>query len=503
MENNQLGVRPYPLASESLTQYLLRLAHINGGTKLSSFLYAIGMKKPKKMRFAIWSTTQLSDLAQSLSIALNREVPEVIEMHERRPKQHWLYKKSRLLEELLYDSPRFCHHCLAEKPIFDWRWSVGTIARCQHHLTPLMDTCPSCNTVLTWNAIIFDACPTCHFKWKDISISRFESIALSPLEKLLWPSEDGTLLASESVINDVCLAIHMTARPNDVYHQSYKRIPQTAHYHELIIHALQCLESQCYYDRWAESCIEFWGEHTRLLDPVNELSQQITGHYQGQTDWQLDPYPTLDHFIQPARMNNVNKQPPEQAEFHLSFKQFCRVFKLTTGNASQVIEAGEVVDANHSYRNHFNVAANKIFNLKNTVEYLTPLAKNKKVDRLTSIIVSQGDKLIESYLCTYGNLLRAMLANEIPGELVDADDLSRVRVDKCALQRWLDSYSEVSRVKSITLKEAAKALDVTQHEITELINAQHFYYAKWYKGSGYIDCESFIDYLLKHRSELE
>ena len=503
MENNQLGVRPYPLDSESLTQYLLRLAHLNGCTKLSSFLFAIGMKKPKNMRFAIWSTPQLSDLAQSLSTALNRAVPEVIEMHERHPKQHWLYKKDRLLEELLYDSPRFCHHCLAEKPIFDWRWSLGTIARCQHHLTPLIDTCPCCDSVLEWNAVIFDACPKCHFKWKDIRIGRFESMALSPLEKLLWPSEDGMLLANESVINDVCLAIHMTARPNDVYHQSYKRIPKTTHYHELVMHALQLLESQRYYDHWAESCMAFWGAHIKLLDPVNELSQQITGHYQGQTDWQFSPYPTLVHFIQPARMKNVNKQRPEQAEFHLNFKQFCRVFKLTAGNASQVIEAGEVLDANHSYRNHFNVAANKIFNLKNTVEYLTPLTKNKKVDRLTSIIVSQGDKLIESYLCTYGNLLRAMLSNEIPGELVDADDLSRVRVDKCALQRWLDSYSEVSRVKSITIKEAAKALDVTEHEITELINAQHFYYAKWYKGAGYIDCESFIQYLLKHRSALE
>ncbi len=491
-----LGVRPYPAKEENLTQYLLRLAYVNGYFKVSELLSCIAMDKPKNSRFGIWGESQLQSLDAALTVALNRPVDKILKLDIRDEKKRWIYDKNRLFVELVVDFPRFCHKCVLEQQHFDWRWSIATIGRCRIHKSLLIDCCPNCGKQFDWDSNIFELCPSCNFKWLDIKKSHWENIALSPLEILLWPDADGQIDASESLLNDLSLAIHGVARPYDILRQSFKRVPKITNHSLLVMHALQLLESEQYAKNWSKQCLVIWRKYEKLLNPVSEFKALLSQTYESGANWQLKQLAQLDNYIQPARMAYVSNQKKEKPEFHINLNHLCRAFKICRADALILIESGALPQVNRTLNNNGNVISNKIFNLENIVTDLTRIQSNQQRKKYSELLIVQADdKLLHEHLCRYGELISAVLVGDIPGEIINVTDLNSLKVSKKAYMEWLIDKFDSACYNPIPVNDVALALGVEPSEIDNLVSNSELFWARWYKNRGYIDENSFKKYI--------
>lgn len=231
-----LTLRPYPKLTERLNEYLIRLCYINGFFKTSELLGALGMHPVKQGQMGRWAPHHLEALNEVLVKALGRPCDDVIALHSRNDTEKWLFGYDRELAELIVDFPRICVHCVSEEKAMDWRWAIGTVARCPKHLTHFIDSCPHCDKPLSWDANILEFCPKCKRPWDITGTEVVEP--LSKLEKDLWPAIDGTINVTEKQLQDLTYAMYMAARPFDVMTQRYGRIPFSQNHYQLVLNGL-------------------------------------------------------------------------------------------------------------------------------------------------------------------------------------------------------------------------------------------------------------------------
>ncbi len=241
MTQELLGVRPYPLSHESLTGYLLRLAFLNGLKHVYELLKAIGMAKPKARRYGIWSDDELDALTPSVEKALGRVFdPSTF------PDQAgnaWYCNETSLIKEIRLDFPRICLECFYDQPVMDWRWALGTVARCSKHSCSLIDNCPLCQQPFKLDARLWDGCYHCGKTWKQFPRNEKKSTSeFSPLEQALYPDNCGSITAENLEVVEFCESLLKSARPRDLMWQSLQRIPYSKNHSELVLLAIKRIE---------------------------------------------------------------------------------------------------------------------------------------------------------------------------------------------------------------------------------------------------------------------
>jgi hypothetical protein len=486
-----LGKRPYPEPIEGLTEYLLRISYVNGYFKISELLSVINMEQPKISRFSKWSTGQLLSVNKALGLALNRDVEHVIELHNRNNDHDWLHKKGRALHELTTDFPRICTSCFKEEKLMDWRWSIGTVARCLKHKTPLLDTCPYCDKVLQWDANIFEFCPCCKAPW-DVEINnRWSSIELSPLEKLLWPDITGKLSVSTEVINDICLAIYVMARPFDALLSPFHRVPYSKDHGVLVLKALQLLQNEQHRKLWFNKSKEKWHEYWDVVNPVILFNGLVNSTNNSSPYWGLSGFIERSRYIKLVRTQFTDED--ENPIYHVNYKVLSNALNLSIEDIAALLDNHVFVHINKSLSSTKSMPNKKIFNLQSITAQIAPYTL-KSIPQGCTPITTRNSKLSRN-ITKYGDLLSAVLNKEISGYFLSCTDLSTVFIDPNLFKKWLNKNLNKACLNEIPIDEVAKALSCSTTIIKRLVNARQLTWACYEKKGEFIDGSSFKRYL--------
>lgn len=486
-----LGKRPYPEPIEGLTEYLLRISYVNGYFKISELLSVINMEQPKISRFSKWSTGQLLSVNKALGTALNRDVEHVIKLHDRNNDHEWLHMKGRALHELITDFPRICTSCFKEEKLMDWRWSIGTVARCLKHKTPLLDTCPYCDRALQWDSNIFEFCPCCKTPWDDEINNRWSSIELSPIEKLLWPDITGKLSVSTEVIDDICLAIYVMARPFDALLSPFHRVPYSKDHGVLVLKALQLLQNEQYRKLWTNKSKEKWHEYWDVVNPVMLFNALVNSTNNSSPYWWLDSFIERSRYIKLVRTKFTDNN--ENPIFHMHYKVLADTLSLDIKDIIILFEKHVFVHVNQSLSSTNNMLTKKIFNLQSITAQIASFTL-KSVPQGCSAITARSSMLSRN-MTKYGDLLCAVLNKEISGYFLTCTDLSTVYVDPNLFKKWLNKNLNKVCLNEIPIDEVAKALSSSATIVKRLVNSNQLSWARYEKKGEFIDGPSFKRYL--------
>lgn len=488
---NMLTLRPYPKPTERLNEYLIRLCYVNGFYKVSELLGTLGMRPVKQAQMGQWAPHHLKALNKVLTKALGRPCDDVIALHSRSDTEKWLFGYDRALAELIVDFPRVCVHCVSEEKTMDWRWAIGTAARCPKHLTPLIDSCPHCDKPLIWDANILEFCPKCKKSWDITGTEVVEP--LSQLEKDLWPAIDGNINVTEKQLQDLTYAMYMAARPFDVMIQRYGRIPFSRNHYQLVLNGLALLTSEDCRSKWVKACKRYWKNYPGYINPVHLLLENVDV-LNTEENCHTFGFTERPEFIQKARVQYVKDKVKDQPIYHVDIFLLAKAINLSLSDATILFESKTFPMVNKSFVGNHKMMKSKIFNIKDIMKKVKRFAKGPKPN--TSYIeLNAGSKLLPRYLCQYGDVVNAVLNKEVQGYFNDAFDLSEVRVDKAMIFSWLSHHREEQCCYTITITSAALALAVDEDAIKSLVYDGELRWGKHQRRGEFIDGDSFLSYV--------
>jgi hypothetical protein len=484
-----LMLRPYPKPQERLNEYLLRLCYINGFFKITELMSVLGTNPIKQAQMGQWSPHHLKSLNEALTKALGRPCDDVIALHTRKDTDKWLYVYDRVLAELIVDFPRICVHCVSEEKTMDWRWSIGTVARCPKHRSPLIDTCPHCDKPLIWDANILEFCPKCKKPWKLGDIKALQP--LTAFEKALWPTVDGTIDVSEKQLQALTYAMYMSARPFDVMIQRYGRIPFSQNHYQLVHNGLALLTNEDYRSKWAKACQRYWKNYPGYINPVHLFLESIEVLNTKENCQSFD-FIERPEFIQKARVQYVKDK--DQPIYHVDIFLLAKAINLSLSDATILFEAKTFPMVNKSFVGNHKMMKSKIFNIKDIIKKVKRFAKGPKAS--TSYIeLNIESNLLPRYLCEYGDVVNAVLNKEIQGYFNDAFDLREVHVDKTMIFSWLSNHQEAQSRYAITIASSALALAIDEDAIKSLVYNGELRWGKHQRRGEFIEGDSFIGYV--------
>lgn len=490
-----LTLRPYPKPTERLNEYLIRLCYINGFLKISELLGVLGMRPVKQAQMGQWSPHHLKALNEVLTKALGRPCDDVIALHSRNDTDNWLFDYDRTLAELIVDFPRICIHCVSEEKAMDWRWALGTIARCPKHLAPLMDSCPHCDKPLIWDANILEFCPKCKKPW-DITDTRAVE-PLSKLEKDLWPDVDGTFNVTEKQLQDLTYAMYMSARPFDVMIQRYGRIPFSQNHYQLVLNGLSLLTNEDTRKNWEKACQRYWKSFPAYINPVHLFLnnvQLIATEQQAQAT----AFKERPEYIQKARVQYVKDKEKDQPIYHVDIFLLAKALNLSVSDTTILFEAKTFPMVNKSFVGNHKMMKSKIFNIKEIIKKVKRFTKGPKSDT-TYKSVTKSSELLVRHLCQYGDVVNAVLSKQVPGYLNDAFDLSEAYIDKAMLSSWLIEFREEQCRYAITIASAASALQTNEESIKSLVYDGELRWGKHQRRGEFIEGDSFLSYIERNQ----
>lgn len=127
-----LLVRPKPKSGEEMTEYVQRLAYVNGLKGVSDLASLLNV-----------ALSQLLDCEPAVlrAIILGRVSPDVLS-HRNRPRGSWRPYVDRLRT---WAHARVCVACLKESDRLRATWSLPLSVSCTRHQTQLLDHCPECS----------------------------------------------------------------------------------------------------------------------------------------------------------------------------------------------------------------------------------------------------------------------------------------------------------------------------------------------------------------------
>lgn len=486
-----LRLRPYPQTKEHLIEYLMRLCYINGFFKVTDLLLIIGMSPVKYGQISIWKPHYLKNLNEVLTVALGRPCDDVIALHKRTDNDSWLYGYDRVLQELIVDFPRICVHCVNEEKVIDWRWAVGTVARCSKHLVPLMDTCPSCEKPLVWDANILEFCPKCKKHWDLTSTKKYPP--LTSMEESFWPDINGNMRATEKQIKDLTYAIYMSARPFDILIQHFGRIPFSKNHYQLVINGMNILTSENYRNKWRKKCERYWKTYPSYIHPTHHFLENVEV-----TDelHQLQPTNIIERpeYLQKARITFITNKDNEKPTYHINLATLAETVNLSISDTTILFESRvfKIIHLCFSRKPKNNTL--QIFNIKEIIKNTKRFTKGPK-EKIEYEKLITGSELLASHLCEYGYIISAVFKKEIHGYFNNVFDLSEVYVDKSSLFLWLEAFRKNQCYQSISISRAASALLTNEETIKSLVYKGDLLWCRHIRKGKFINGKSFIRYI--------
>ncbi|MGS0824385.1 TniQ family protein [Shewanella sp. 0m-8] len=491
-----LGVRPFPSETESLTQYLLRLAYLNGFFNLSVFLRTIGMNKVKTSRFGLWSEEQLEDLSQALIEALGRNVDDVIELTRRADQNGWLNKAGRVFKELIVDFPRLCPECTIENSVLDWRWSIGVIGRCPTHRCGIIDSCPHCSVPFKWDADLFEYCPSCKKNLVINSEDKWLKTPLSPLEISLWPSPSGYLKINEDGLTDVCNAIYAMARPLDPLRQNWGRIPYSCNHHELVLKAVHLLESQQFYNQWVKFADAEWRMTCLNLNPARlfKASLHNTYGFELKNSWPSMVIEEKTQYVQAARLAYLSRKQVIKPQKHLDVTLLGILLNLEPVSIKQLLDDKVLATNNSTLINSTDVLKDKLFDTEYVLKVFKRFSRKKHIENPLSI--DANSTLFATYATTYSALMNAVVNGDIRARFPNFPDLSEIIVNQTQFSSWLLQSLQNACETALPIEIVANVLSENCNDVKLRVKNGDFYWEKWKRnGQAWINGASFEHFL--------
>jgi len=486
-----LVLRPYPKPTEHLNEYLIRLCYINGFFKVSELLRTLGMQPIKQVQMGQWAPHHLNALNKVLTKALGRPCDDVIALHSHNDADNWLFGYDRALAELVVDFPRICVHCVSEEKVMDWRWAIGTVARCPKHLSPLIDSCPHCDKLLSWDANILELCPKCKKPWNITDTKAVEP--LSQLEKDSWPAIDGFINVSEKQLQDLTYAMYMAARPFDAMIQRYGRIPFSQNHYQLVLNGLSLLTNEDTRNKWEKACQRYWKAFPAFINPVHLFLNKVQ-LIEAESQVPSTAFLERPEYIQKARVQYVKNKDKDQPIYHVDIFLLAKAINLSVSDCTILFESKTFPMVNKSFVGNHKMMKSKIFNIKDIIKKVKRFTKGPK-EKTSYICINENSKSLVRHLCQYGDVVNAVLSKQVQGYFNDAFDLSEVYVDKVMYASWLIMFREEQCRYTITIARAAFALHTNEKSIKSLVYDGELRWGRHQRRGEFIEGDSFLSYI--------
>ena len=484
-----LGYRPYPEQQESLTGYLLRLAYTNGLVNIYELSIAIGIDKPKVSRFGIWSEQEIENYKPKLGAALGRnfEPEKLICQHP----HNWVYNESAMIKELRVDFARICPHCLVEHAVIDWRWSIGTIARCKKHKVKLIDTCPKCKNPLLWNASLFECCKSCGYSWHEHvkNSDPYQCYPFSMMESALYPDENGDILAATDFLEYFCAVMIGLARPYDLLWQSIQRIPHTSDHSSHVENTMALIECESHQKYWEQRWLAEWECGFHVQSPVRTLIKSYSAKF---ANFESTQIPLMlkekNEYLRPSRKRLINPDDKKSGVYHVNQYLLAQATQLSKQDLLMMMERSIFPVINGT-----KVTRDQLFDLRKLSISLEPFYEQK--DDVSYIFIAPDDKLLKAHLCKYGELLADVFEYKIHGYLPNQNCLKSLCISKLELETWLIGKLHAACSLPRSIMETARALGCNTSRVLELVAEGKLKWAGWQRGVEKIDGASLLNYI--------
>jgi len=501
-----LGVRPYPLRSESFSGYLLRLCDLNGIERISQLLIAAGVNKPKTTGYTNWSETHFNDALKALSMVLDRDKHKILDCSDLAStvskelvsncEDAPLHCQSRYIQRLNARFLRICPTCIAETSVINSAWQYITVARCPDHKTKLIDCCPECNEPLKWQASIFEKCNKCGFQWSDFKGDEYASFALTDIEKALMPNELGVIANNDELVDAICKLLVSMARPFDLFIESFECMPTIQHYSDLLLRTIDCYVNATSYDDW----LLLRKEQLNPIiinsgaDVVKKLKTQSNGKIETNFTFALPvshvPIEYIE-FVKAKWRKIINDGNVTVLRNYIKAPQLAYSLGLKTQDFHCLIEL--IKPANGT-----PIKRDRLYCITETHNFIANLAFS--VHYQDKVTINAGSKILRVFICNYGVVLKAVLEGAIAGELVNKSNLSEVFVEYSSLLMFLkDELAELLK-SPVSVSKVAFSLGCGPNKVTELVGLGKLESAPW-RHAKQISGTSLLTYWHKIYSE--
>lgn len=480
MQRFRINGHPDPYIDESARGYLLRIVDINGFKNVENICRKAGTKFAHKSHVM---TNQWERIFEVFTPVLHKKEP-LINMFE----QHWtakLYATFNMKVSNLFSvNCRICPSCITENGYVkaDWDFALQTV--CTKHKCNLIDSCPHCDTAITWRRGELSTCKACDKSYSSAPMITLDnSHALFKLNKSLPTLNIGD-------ISQLIIALARAHRPHDnmlscpsIHLMSLNEI------NALLTHALGLMHSTGYREQY-----KYWLEETRAKfsiisrNATQEPYRAFTASYTGKLDNRfpkiafIPPEHTINIIykrniikplsessglgVQTARLNNVSDDIKEiDLSSQIDTKRLASVLRVPSPSIQHMVDGGILRPINS-----VNTTRHNIFDLDDIVTLIKSVTVQEAQDSSKLLLLKSlaDGKLLSKFALQFHHVIEAILHQEIDVFFNHEDDgIFDACVDKNKLIKVLEgSMQKASR--SLNIIELASILNTSPQCIDEL-----------------------------------
>jgi hypothetical protein len=343
----------------------------------------------------------------------------------------WLNEPDRMFKKLLVDFPRVCPKCILEHERFDWRWSLGTVARCYEHKCNLLDTCPVCDKAYKWHSSILKCCPNCSLKWANLPVPTSPEIRRYGVEKLTWPSLNGDI-TQPIYLAHICAAIAAMARPFDTAYVPRISIPYSKEHSKLVLQAMSVLHRKTFPD-WVQ---EITDNRKQALpnepSPISMFKRHVGYSTLSKNGRRFPKFPIFERneYLVKKDSKDETEQEPNIGRYYINLFNLATALGLTVADLNYLTSGGFIPCAVNA-----ETVENRLFNtLDVSLLLLEHMSKDIKGETMT---VNASEPLLIKNNLTYGDLLHSTWTGVIDGSMATPLTLGSIIVSKPQFMAWL------------------------------------------------------------------
>jgi hypothetical protein len=343
----------------------------------------------------------------------------------------WLNEPDRMFKHILVDFPRVCPKCVLENERLDWRWSLGTVARCYEHKCNLLDTCPICGKAYKWHSRILKCCPNCQFKWADLSIPTTPIIRRYGVENVTWPSLNGDI-TQPIYLAHICAAIAAMARPFDTAYVPRTSMPYSKEHSKLVLQAMSVLHRKTFPD-WVQAITDNRKQGLpNEPSPISMFKRHVGYSTLSKNGRSLPKFQIFERneYLVKKGAKDVTEQEPNIGRYYINLFNLATALGLTVADLNYLTSGSFIPCAVNA-----ETVENRLFNTLDVAKLLREhISKDIKGKTMT---VNASEPLLIKNNLTYGDLLHSTWTGVIDGSMATPLTLGSIIVSKPQFMAWL------------------------------------------------------------------
>lgn len=116
--------------------------------------------------------------------------------------------------------------------------------------------------------------------------------------------------------------------------------------------------------------------------------------------------------------------------------------------------------------------------------------------------VERDDSVFSAHLCTYGDLLAAILSDSLAGSFLEGLGLSASIIQQESFEAWLSNQFHKACESPVSKEDAARVVG-SMKELDALLRSGLIHRAKWQRSLAAVDGHSLRDFMLKNRPQAQ